>query len=153
MRTLTKSISVGILGEVWASETCDLIKFSQVCDHVSVFEYPGREALFIDQYTFFIVTDFGTDPTSGCVQERLTKLNEMREIIASRSMRTVMLVNDDDADVSTSAREACCRLVRVHCDFSKRIPQTFFNHLLNELRPHILGDDRFSSVNSQYFAA
>ncbi|MEY2702864.1 MAG: hypothetical protein RLY43_1502 [Bacteroidota bacterium] len=133
MRTFRKIISIGILGEVWAKETCSLIRQARICKHVSVFEYTDRESLFFDQYDFFLVTDFGNDPTSGYDGERLIKLNQMREIIASRSMRTVMFINDDDPDVSHSSREACCRLIRLNNFSFGSVPYAFAEKLLVEI--------------------
>jgi hypothetical protein len=135
MRTLKDKddVSIGILGEFWAQNTRDLIKGAMICSHVSVFEYTEREALFFDQYDFFIITDFGKDPSSGDEGERIVKLNQMREIIATRSMKTVMFANNDDPDISTSLREACCRLIRVDRILWNQVPFTFAELLLWEL--------------------
>lgn len=132
MRTLKDDFHVAVFGEIWAEQTCRLIRGSRISDKVSVFEYSEREALFIDQYDFFLITDFGKRIDSDC-NERIIKLNQMREIIASRSMKTVMFANNDDADVSRSLREACCRLVRLNNLQWRNIPEIFTSTLLSEL--------------------
>jgi len=133
MRTLKDSFCVGVFGKIWAKDTCRIIAGSRICDNVSLFTYTEREALFIDQYDFFIITDFGRQLFFDSEQERIIKLNQMREIIASRSMRTVMFANNDDVDVSRSLREAGCRLIRLNNIQWNRIPEIFANTLLSEL--------------------
>lgn len=132
MRTLKDNSSVGVFGENWAEQTADIIKVSRVCESVNVFHYTERESLFIDQYDFFLITDFGDLGKEWSVQYR-DKLNEMREIIYTRSMKTVLFANNDDADISTSLREAGCRVVRVNNLRRDRIPERFASLLLCEL--------------------
>lgn len=133
MRTLKDNPSIGVFGEIWAQKTCDLIKKVLATNRVYVCEYTEREALFIDQYDLFIITDFGRS-AGGWSSERFEKLNQMREIIYTRSMRTVLFANDDDADVSTSLREAGCRLVRVNNLKWESIPENFSEIILRELK-------------------
>ena len=136
MRTLKDNPNIGVFGEVWAEQTCSLISAAQISGRAQVFEYTEREALFFDQYDFFILTDFGQDPTSGRNNERIIKLNEMREIICTRSMRSIIIANDDDLDISTSLREAACRVIRVNNLKWGEIPNTFASILLSELCAH-----------------
>lgn len=111
MRTLKDNPSVGVFGNIWAEQTARFIKSAKICDCVNVFKYRNREELFIDQYDYFIITDFGTQVEWSLAYR--DSLNEMREIIYTRSMKSVIIANNDDADVSSSLREACCRVVRL----------------------------------------
>ena len=132
MRTLKDKFSVGVFGENWSKQTVDLIKGSNLCDCVNVFQYTHREALFIDQYDFFLITDFCNNGIQWSEEYR-DKLNQLREIICTRSMKTIIIANDDDVDISTSLREAWCRVVRVSNFLANQIPQTFASLLLCEL--------------------
>ncbi len=132
MRTLKDNPSVGVFGQKWASKTVELIRKSQICDCVSVFEYTERESLFIDQYEIFLITDFGRE-TAEWSEEYRDKLNQMREIIYTRSMRTILFANNDDLDVSTSLREAGCRVVRLEGLQWNKIPEIFATAVLEEL--------------------
>lgn len=133
MRTLNKRISVGVCGYVWAHQTYEMIRDKKIVDYVDMFEYTEREALFIDQYDYFIITDFGKEIVFDSDLSHLVKLNQMREIIATRSMRTTLIANCDDIDVCTSIREACCRVIRVENLFSKTLVKSFTEVLEKEL--------------------
>lgn len=133
MRTLNKSISVGVYGVDWAYETSEMIRREGIVDYVGIFEYTDREALFIDQYDYFIVTDFGRNVARSSNTKQLIKLNQLREIIATRSMRTTLIVNFDDIDVATSMREACCRIIKVNKVFSKSLAKSFTEIVHNEV--------------------
>lgn len=133
MRTLKDNPCIGIFGEVWAERTCSLISSALNSERAHVFKYTEREALFFDQYDFFIITDFGQDPTFGGNHERIIKLNEMREVICTRSMRSTIIANNDDLDVSTSLREAACRVVRASNLKWGDIPNALTALLLEEL--------------------
>lgn len=132
MRTLKDNPSVGVFGEIWAQKTCDLIKTAKITDRVTVFNYTEREALFFDQDNFFIITDFGQS-TGGWDSGRLQRLDQMRQVIATRSMKTVIFANDDDLDISTSLREACCRVIRIRNLNWNNIPISFSSLIVSEL--------------------
>jgi hypothetical protein len=131
MRTLKDNPSVGVFGNIWAEQTVRFIKSAMVCDCVNIFKYTNREELFIDQYDYFIITDFGTQ-VEWTVEYRDT-LNQMREIIYTRSMKSVIIANNDDADVSSSLREACCRVVRLDGLRWNNIPEKCAESLLYEM--------------------
>lgn len=131
MRTLKNRLYIGVFGNIWAEQTADKIKSVLGSDLVNVFKYRNREELFIDQYDYFIITDFGKQ-TEWNVDYR-DKLNEMREIIYTRSMKSVILANNDDLDISTSLREACCRVLRINDLSWNNIPDRLTGLLLSEL--------------------
>ncbi len=131
MRTLINNPSVGVFGNIWAEQTMRLIKSAMICDCVNIFKYRNREELFIDQYDYFIITDFGRQ-VEWSVEYR-DALNEMREIIYTRSMKSVIIANNDDADVSGSLREACCRVVRLDGLRWDNIPEKCAEALLFEM--------------------
>jgi hypothetical protein len=133
MRTLKNRLYIGVFGNIWAEQTANKIRSVRGADLVNVFEYRNREELFIDQYDYFILTDFGRQ-TEWSVEYR-DKLNQMREIIYTRSMKSVILANNDDLDISTSLREACCRVVRINDLSWNNIPNRLVEALLNELSP------------------
>ncbi len=133
MRTFKENPYIGVFGETWAEKTVDIIKTSLFTNRVSVFEYDDREALFIDQYDYFIITDFGKEVGGSENQEWLNSLNQMREIICTRSMKSMIFANNDDPDISTSLREACCRVVKVNNLNWSKIPEIFATLVLCEL--------------------
>ncbi|MFA7193823.1 MAG: hypothetical protein WC087_02820 [Candidatus Paceibacterota bacterium] len=84
----------------------------------------------------FIITDFGKPAEAGWNDNNgywLQRLNEMREIIWSRSMKSVIFANHNDADVYKSLRSACTDVVEVETFLKKNnrfpeasiIPQSF----------------------------
>jgi hypothetical protein len=135
MSTLNKSLSIGVYGNNWAQATVDFLKTINIYGgNVHQMEYTHREALFFDQDDIFIITDFGKPSDDSWESNNglwLKRLNEMREIIYSRSMKSKIFANDDDVDVSKSLREACCSVVRVKTETS--IPQTFAQAIQNNL--------------------
>ena len=135
MSTLNKSLSIGVYGHIWAQTTVDFLKIVNICGgNVHRMEYTHREALFFDQEDIFIITDFGKNPDeSWDVNDGfwIKRLNEMREIIYSRSKKSIIFANDDDKEVSKALREACCGVVRV--DTNTSIPQTFALAVLTDL--------------------
>lgn len=136
MSTLNTSFSIGIYGGIWAQSTIDFFKtIGLFADRVSLFEYTHREALSFDQYDIFIITDFGKPAHMGWNDNNgywLRKLNEMREIIWSRSMKSIIFANHNDSDVYKSLRDACTDVVEVETFLNKNklpeasiIPQSF----------------------------
>ena len=135
MSTLKKSLSIGVYGHVWAQSTVNFLKTVNICGgKVHRMEYSHREALFIDQDEIFVITDFGKKPDESWDANDgywLKRLNEMREIIYSRSMKSLIFANDDDKEVSKALREACCGVVRINTHTS--IPQTFALAIIADL--------------------
>lgn len=136
MSTLNTSLSIGVYGGVWAQTTVDFFKtIGLFADGVSLFEYTHREALSFDQYDIFIITDFGKPAQVGWNDNDgywLKRLNEMREIIWSRSMKSIIFANHDDPEVFKSLRDACTGVVEVETLLKKNkfsdasiIPQSF----------------------------
>lgn len=136
MSTLQKNISIGVFGGEWANATKDFLKTAGICpNNIHLFEYVDRESLFFDQDDIFIITDFGMKENDSWNANKgywLNRLNEFREVIYSRSMKSVIFANDTDVDVSKSLRDACSRVVRVDTS-NKSIPHSLATAVSEEL--------------------
>lgn len=131
MKNTAHSKTLAVYGSLWAENTKRFIEKIRLFDRVYVFKYDCRESLFIDQYDFFIITDFNLDSRSFWNDSDLKKLDEMRQVIYTRSMKSVVFANIDDVNVAKSLREASARVVEVKTK-QKPIPNAFAEALLYE---------------------
>lgn len=138
----TKTISV--YGQKWAKQTESFLKTVGLTgSHLSVFNYEHREILFMEQYDVFIITDFEQDQSSFSVDYQ-RNLDILRQVVYTRSMRSVIFANANDPDVYKSLREAGARVIEVRPFNQKNIPISFANAILREF----FAEDRISVGDS-----
>lgn len=142
----TKTISV--CGKNWSFPTKNFLQTVGLFNQFSsIFKYEHREALFFEQYDIFIITDFGKNYSEPMNDFWIEELEKLRQVIYTRSMKTVIFANNDDPEISKSLREAGCRIVRVATD-GKFIPKAFAEALVGEYfgpqSPSIISD--FSEI-------
>lgn len=133
----TKTIS--IYGKKWANQTKYFLEtIGLVGAHLSVFKYEHREILFMEQYDVFILTDFEQDTFDKDYQNNLEIL---RQIVYTRSMKTVIFANINDLDIYKALREAGARVIGVKPIDSKNIPTSFADAILKEYFSNICDKD------------
>lgn len=123
MKNTVPSKSIAVFGSNWAEPTKRFIETIGLFQNVVLFKYDCRESLFIEQYDFFLMTDFDfTD---------LQKLDEMRQVVYTRSMKSVIFANIDDVNIAKSLRESSARVVSVSPK-AKYLPKAFIEAVLHE---------------------
>jgi hypothetical protein len=131
MKNIAHFKRIGVYGNQWAESTKKFIEVIGLAEgRVSLFKYDCRESLFQDQYDIFIITDFRKNTEEPWSSEELSLLEEMRQVIYTRSMKCLIMANIDDVNVAKALREASASVIPVQTK-GRPVPNAFAEALLD----------------------